>query len=87
MPRLNQKRKSKMKRKIRRPFFVVNPKSYLYGEKAYRLAEKADELAEKYDIDIFFTAQHVELAEIKKRAPHLIITAQHVDGITPGRGM
>ncbi len=76
-----------MKRKIRRPFFVVNPKSYLYGEKAYRLAEKADELAEKYDIDIFFTAQHVELAEIKKRAPHLIITAQHMDGITPGRGM
>ena len=74
-------------RKIRRPFFVINPKSYLYGEKTIELASKADELAVKYDIDIFFTAQHVELKDVKKAAPHLIVTAQHMDGTTPGRGM
>lgn len=76
-----------MKKKIRRPFFVVNPKSYLYGEKTIELAKKADELAVKYDIDIFFTAQHVELKDVKKAAPHVIVTAQHMDGITKGRGM
>ena len=76
-----------MKRKIRRPFFVVNPKSYTYGEEALKLAKKADELAEKYDIDIFFTAQHVDLAKIKENTRHVIITAQHMDGITKGRGM
>jgi triosephosphate isomerase len=74
-------------RKIRRPFFVVNPKSYLYGEKAVALARKADALAEKYDLDLFFTAQHVDLVRIKEAAPHLIVTAQHMDAIAPGRGM
>ena len=76
-----------MKREIRRPFFVVNPKSYLYGEQTLALARKADELAVRYDIDIFFTAQHVELKDIKKEAPHVIVTAQHMDSVTPGRGM
>ena len=76
-----------MSRKIRRPFFVINPKSYFYGERTLSLARKADALAAKYDLDVFFTAQHVDLEKVKKAAPHLIVTAQHMDGITPGRGM
>lgn len=75
------------KRKIRRPFFIINPKSYLYGEKSIKLAEYADGLAARYDFDVFFTAQHVDLRAIKEAAPHLIVTAQHMDGLTPGRGM
>ncbi len=75
------------KRIIQRPFFVVNPKSYLYGEEAMQLAKHADALAEKYGYDIFFTAQHVDLRAIKQATKHLIITAQHMDGIVPGRGM
>ena len=75
------------KRKIRRPFFIINPKSYLYGKKAVELAEYADKLAVKYDFDVFFTAQHVDLPAIKAAAPHLIVTAQHMDGLVPGRGM
>lgn len=75
------------KRKIRRPFFVINPKSYLYGEDVVKLAEHADRLAGQYDIDTFFTAQLVDLSKIKERTSHLIVTAQHMDGITPGRGM
>lgn len=74
-------------RTIRAPFFIVNPKAYLYGERALKLAKLADELAEKYDLDILFTAQHVDLRLIKAACPHLIITAQHMDGLTPGRGM
>lgn len=72
---------------LRRPFFVVNPKSYLYGDQAISLAKHADALAAKYDIDVLFTAQHVDLAAIKAATTHLIVTAQHMDGLTPGAGM
>ena len=46
---------------MKKPFFVVNPKSYLYGEKLYSLALKADEVADKYNVEIYFTAPFVEL--------------------------
>ena len=35
------------KRKLRVPFFVVNPKSYLYGEQVVELAKYTDALAVK----------------------------------------
>ncbi|RJX69375.1 triose-phosphate isomerase [Vibrio sinensis] len=73
--------------KIRAPFFTVNPKSYLYGDELLKVAKAADQLAEQYDIDIFFTAQHVDLFRIKSATKNLIVTAQHMDAISPGRGM
>lgn len=73
--------------KIRRPFFIVNPKSYLYGDDAMKMAKISDKLAEKYDIDCIFTGQLVDLPEIAKETKHLIITAQHMDSLRPGRGM
>lgn len=76
-----------MKHKVRIPFFVVNPKAYLYGKSALELAHFADELAEKYEVDIFFTGQLVDLKQIEKETKHLIITAQHMDGLNPGSGM
>lgn len=76
-----------MKRVIRRPFFTINPKAYLFGAQSVELAVYADRLAERYDIDTFFTAQLVDLPEIRSKTKHLILTAQHLDGITPGRGM
>ena len=74
-------------RKIRTPFFIVNPKAYLHGASSLELAKHADALAEKYDVDILFTGQHVDLRLLKSECPHLIITAQHMDGMKPGRGM
>lgn len=76
-----------MKRKIRTPFFVVNPKSYLYGQQSLALALEADRLAEEYDVDIFFTAQAVDLRMIRSQTSRIILTAQHMDGLTPGKGM
>lgn len=75
------------KRRLRAPFFVVNPKLYLYGQKALELAKVADELAEKYDIDILFTVQHADSYLISQNTKNLILTAQHMDSYTPGRGM
>ncbi|MFU0783117.1 MAG: Triosephosphate isomerase [Thermoanaerobacterium thermosaccharolyticum] len=74
-------------KEIRTPFFVVNPKSYLYGEESLQLALAADKLAEEYDVDIFFTAPFADLANIKSHTKNLKITAQHMDPLVPGRGM
>ena len=75
------------KRKLRSPFFVCNPKAYLYGEDTLKLAKKCEELAVKYDFDVIYTAQHVDLAMIAKECPHLIVTAQSMESLKPGRGM
>ena len=61
---------------LRRPFFVVNPKSYLYGEDLRRLAAKTDELCERYGLQSLFTAQLVDLPWIVGNCPHLIPCAQ-----------
>ena len=75
-----------MKRKIRTPFFNINLKSYIYGQEALELAKVCDELAETYDIDFFYDVQHVDLRLIAENTKHIIVTAQHLDGIMPGRG-
>ncbi len=73
--------------KLRVPFFVVNPKAYMYGDEVLKLAEYTDKLAKKYDFDILFTAQHVDLYRISENSTNLIVTAQHMDGMKQGSGM
>lgn len=76
-----------MKQKLRVPFFVVNPKAYLYGGKSLELALAADKLAAKYDVDILYTVQHADAYRISQATEHLLITVQHMDSLVPGRGM
>lgn len=76
-----------MKRNIRTPFLIVNPKAYIYGKETLELAKICDELAEEYDIDILFTAQHVDIQKVADSTKNIIVTAQHMDGIVAGRGM
>jgi len=73
--------------KIKRPFFIVNPKSYLYGKDSMKMAKIADKLAKKYNIDCIFTGQLIDLQKIVLETNNLIITAQHMDSLVPGRGM
>lgn len=72
---------------LRKPFFVVNPKSYLYGEELIDLAKCADELAIKHDVDILFTAPLICLPSLIANTTRIIPTAQHMEEIKPGRGM
>ncbi len=74
-------------RKLRRPFFVCNSKSYLYGDRILKLAKKADELAKEYDVDILFTGQLIDLPMLKANTEHLFITAQNMESLVPGKGM
>ncbi len=70
-----------------RPFFIVNPKAYLTGQALLELALLADELAGQFAVNLFFTAQHVDLRLVAQATTNLIVTAQHMDPISGGRGM
>ncbi|WP_347301563.1 triose-phosphate isomerase [Dolosigranulum savutiense] len=77
-----------MKYKVNTPFFIFNPKSYFTGEKIQEFAFLAEKLAEKYtELSIFMTAPFADLQKITAHTRNIIVTAQHMDGIEPGRGM
>lgn len=76
-----------VKRILKAPFLIVNPKSYIYGEESLELAKKVDVLSGEYDIDVIFTAQLVDLDKIVQSTKNLFVTAQHMNGLNPGRGM
>ncbi|MCY3034566.1 triose-phosphate isomerase [Aerococcus urinae] len=74
--------------KVNSPFFIFNPKSFLYGEDLLALAKVADQEAQKYpDISVFVTCPYADLAVVAQATDHIIVSAQHLDGIDPGRGM
>ena len=74
-------------RKIRTPFFSVNPKSYLYGEECLKLAKAADRAAEETGVEVLFTCPYADIRYIKENTTHVVVTAQHMDPLSPGRGM
>jgi len=74
-------------RKIKTPFFSVNPKSYLFGEECLRLAKAADQAAKETELDILFTCPFADIRYIKQNTTNVIVTAQHMDPLRPGRGM
>lgn len=74
--------------KIKKPFFAFNPKSYLYGEELLKLAQKADEMAAKYpEITVMVTVPFADISNVANQTENIIVTAQHIDGVTPGRGI
>ena len=73
--------------KAESPFLIVNPKSYLYGEKSLELAKAADKTAKETGLQIYFTCPYADIRLIKENTEHLIVCAQSMDSLTPGRGM
>ena len=69
------------------PFLVVNPKSYLYGEAALALARAADAAAKKTEIRIYFTCPFSDIRYIHAHIDAIIVTAQAMESLRPGRGM
>ncbi|MBL5825695.1 triose-phosphate isomerase [Serratia fonticola] len=72
---------------IRKPFFEIGPKTYLYGDAAVEMAIEADRLSEKYGVDIIFSAQYTDIAPIVKVTKNIKVFAQHMDPVLPGRGV
>ena len=73
--------------KAESPFLIVNPKSYLYGEKSLELAKAADKTAKETGLQIYFTCPYSDIRLIKENTENLIVCAQSMDSLTPGRGM
>lgn len=73
--------------RIRKPFFELGPKVYLYGDTALDLAMRADELCGRFPVDIIFSAQYTDIAPIAARVKRLKVFAQHMDPVEPGRGI
>ena len=69
------------------PFLVVNPKSYLYGAESLALAKAADDAAERTGLRIYFTCPFSDIRYIASETSHIIVTAQAMESLTPGRGM
>ena len=74
-------------KKIGVPFLIVNPKSYLYGEESLKLAKAADKAAKEVGVEVFFTCPFSDIRYIKENTEHVVVTAQHMDSLNPGRGM
>ena len=73
--------------KAERPFLIVNPKSYLYGQKSLELALAADKTAAETGLQIFFTCPYADIRLIRENTKHVVVCAQSFDPLTPGRGM
>ncbi|MGT2951157.1 triose-phosphate isomerase [Streptococcus cuniculi] len=73
---------------VKAPFFMFNPKSYLYGEELEGFAKVAEELALEYpDVSVFMTSPFADIRGVAAHTDQAIVSAQHIDGIKPGRGM
>ena len=71
---------------LRTPFLVVNPKAYLVGQQVLELALVADELAARFEVDVLFSAQHVDLRQGGSGPARLGVGGQQRDPGGPGRG-
>ena len=78
-----------MSKTISKPFFIFNPKSYLYGQELYDLVDTAEDLADVYKdkISILVTGPCADLVNMVKLTKNAIISAQHMDSLELGRGM
>jgi triosephosphate isomerase len=59
----------------------------MFGPQVLELAVRADELSRAYDVQIIFDPQYVDIPVVASRTEHLLVFAQHMDSLRPGRGM
>ncbi|MBI3744943.1 MAG: triose-phosphate isomerase [Chloroflexi bacterium] len=73
--------------RIRPPVFEVGLKGYAWGAAAVRLAVAADRLAVELDVSIVFDPQAVDIPAVAAATSRILVFAQHVDALPPGRGV
>ncbi len=69
------------------PFFEVGPKTYSYGKDILALAQFADQLSAAYGVQIIFTPQYVDIPLVAEGTERVLVFAQHMDSLRPGRGI
>lgn len=73
--------------KIRAPFFEFGPKAYMYGEALLKLVKAIDRAAIRYDVDVIITPQYSDISLIANNTERVLVFAQHMDSLLPGRGL
>lgn len=73
--------------KLKPPFFELGPKAYLFGKSSLEMALAADRISADYDVQIIYTPQYADIYPISKKTEHLLVFAQHMDALAPGRGL
>lgn len=74
-------------KKLDKLIFGLNCKNYMYGDQLAELALFCDKLAKDNPEIIFtFSAPYVDIARICSITENMLIYAQGMDGIVPGRG-
>ncbi len=73
--------------KTESPFLIVNPKSYLYGAESLELARAADQTAADTGLQIYFTCPYAYIRMVREQTKHILVCAQSMDPLLPGRGM
>lgn len=72
---------------LRAPVFEIGLKAYAYGAAAVRLAKAADRVTEELGVSVIFDPQAVDIPAVARQTRHLLVFAQHMDPVTPGRGV
>ncbi len=73
--------------KISAPYFEIGPKCFMWGERMLKLAKAVDKVAIKYDLDVILTPQYTDIRLLAENTERVHIYAQHMDALTPGRGL
>jgi triosephosphate isomerase len=73
--------------RFRPPVFEIGLKGYAWGAEAVRLARAADRIAADLGVAIVFDPQAVDIPAVARETRHLLVFSQHLDPITPGRGV
>jgi triosephosphate isomerase (TIM) len=69
------------------PFFEIGPKAYMYGRDLVELARRADALSRTYGVQVIITPQYVDIPAVAQAVERVVVFAQHMDSLTPGRGV
>lgn len=73
--------------RLRAPVFEIGLKAYAWGAEAVRLARAADRIGAELEVSIVFDPQTVDIAAVARETRHLLVFAQHMDPVAPGRGV
>lgn len=73
--------------RIRPPVFEIGLKGYCWGAAAVRLAVEADRLAQSLGVSVVFNPQTVDIHAVAAATSRILVFAQHMDPMTPGRGV
>ncbi|MEW6225761.1 MAG: triose-phosphate isomerase [Chloroflexota bacterium] len=73
--------------RIRPPVFELGLKGYAWGAGALRLSRAADDLAAELGVTVIFDPQAVDIPAVARETRHLLVFAQHMDPVAPGRGV